>query len=263
MKGNLMSENLAWDHTMINVLDVDRQIRNFAELGIDFVRGGSHQVWGTENALGYFGLNYIELISVFDKHTAWSFPRKNASAVYDATHDYQEGIERINTIAIRTNDIEGTHLRLKKAGIPVGDVVDGKRIDEQGHEIRWSIFFVNDTINGLPYPFFLQWPGTDQQREEQLVKQGLIVEHPGGNLRVRRVIIEVPDVLAAAEVWSLITDQEVEHTAEDSAVIHLCDRELVFRTGPANHITALEFTGSSDELQGKSITIGQSSLKFL
>jgi hypothetical protein len=57
-----MSENLAWDHTMINVLDIDSQIRRFADLGIDFVRGGSHKVWGTQNALGYFGLNYIELI---------------------------------------------------------------------------------------------------------------------------------------------------------------------------------------------------------
>ncbi|MCI1664586.1 VOC family protein [Bifidobacterium crudilactis] len=258
-----MSENLAWDHTMINVLDIDSQIRRFADLGIDFVRGGSHKVWGTQNALGYFGLNYIELISVGDRQTAWSFPRKNASAVYDATHDYQEGVERINTIAIRTHDIESTHQRLKKAGIPVGDVVDGRRLDESGHEIRWSIFFVNDTINGLPYPFFLEWPGTDQTREEQLVQQGLIVDHPAGNLRVKRVIFEVPDVLATAEVWSLITGSDAESIEHDGAIVHLCDRELVFRTGPANHITSLEFTGAGESLAGKSFGIGESSLNFL
>jgi catechol 2,3-dioxygenase-like lactoylglutathione lyase family enzyme len=258
-----MTENLAWDHTMINVLDVDEQIRRFAEHGIKFARGGKHEVWGTENALGYFGLNYIELISVFDELLAASFPRDNASAVYDAAQDHRDRIERINTLAIRTHDIEETHQRLKAAGIPVGDIVDGRRLDEQGHEIRWSIFFVNGSINGLPYPFFLQWPGTDQEREVQLVQQGLIVEHPGGNLRVHRAIFEVPDVLATAEVWSLITNKTVQPQEDDGAVIDLCDRELVFRTGRANRITELEFTGAQGDLRGRTISIGDSALRFV
>jgi hypothetical protein len=43
----------------------------------------------------------------------------------------------------------------------------------------------------------------------------------------------------------------------------LCDRELVFRTGPANHIKSLEFTGAGESLAGKSFGIGESSLNFL
>lgn len=263
-----MSENLAWDHTMINVLDLDEQIRRFADLGITFARGGSHRVWGTENALGYFGLNYIELISVQDERTASAFPRDGAAAVFDAARDFNEGIERINTIAIRTHDIEATHLRLKNAGIPVGDVVDGRRVDQQGNEIRWSIFFIDNTISGLPYPFFLEWPGTDEQREEQLSAQGLITAHPAGDLRVKRVIFEVPDVAGTARVWSLLTGQpESAQSAEDDTdggvVIHLHDRDLVFRNGTANHITALEFTCAKESLRGQSLVIGDSVLDFL
>jgi hypothetical protein len=77
------------------------------------------------------------------------------------------------------------------------------------------------------------------------------------------VIFEVPDVLATAEVWSLITGSDAESIEHDGAIVHLCDRELVFRTGPANHITSLEFTGAGESLAGKSFGIGESSLNFL
>lgn len=257
-----MSEVLAWDHTMINVADVDEQIHRFAERGITFQRGGRHAQWGTENALGYFGLNYIELISVYDRNVASGFERDNASAVYDAAHDYAAGVERINTIAIRSTDIEQTHSRLAGSGIPVGDIVEGKRLDEQGHEITWSIFFVNDSIDGLPYPFFLQWPGTDSSRETALREQGLITRHAAGDLKAHRVRFAVPDVPRVAQVWSTLTGQPYELQHDGTAVIRFHDRELLFVPGEANHIVDLEFTGANQQLHGTSVSIGASHLVF-
>ncbi|MTT32645.1 VOC family protein [Terrilactibacillus sp. BCM23-1] len=250
---------LTWDHTMINVQDVDQAARFFGDHGIVFLRGGRHEKWGTENALGYFGLNYIELISVYDEARAKNFSRTDASAVYDAVQDYEQNVQRINTIAIRTSDIEATHARLKGAGVNAGDIQVGKRLDEQGHLITWSIFFINGTIDGLPYPFFIQWQGSDEAREQKLTEQGLIVQHAAGDLLVRQAIFNVPDPEKTAGVWGQLLETKPERS-DNGYQIQLHDRQLIFEQGLENHLVQLNFDGAGDQL--KQQTLGFGNIKF-
>ncbi|MDN3954462.1 VOC family protein [Sporolactobacillus laevolacticus] len=250
---------LNWDHTMINVQNVDEAAKFFGDHGIVFARGGRHEKWGTENALGYFGLNYIELISVYDKERAKQFSRSDASAVYDAVKDYQQKVQRINTIAIRTTDITATHDRLKKAGINVGAVEEGQRLDEQGNLITWSIFFIDDTIDGLPYPFFIQWQGSDKVREQKLTEQGLIVQHAAGDLVARQAVFHVPDPKKVAEIWSGLLESKTENTDSEYQV-ELGDRQLIFKKGSEKHIVQLNFDGAGDQL--KQQTLALDNIKF-
>ncbi|MET1249466.1 VOC family protein [Sporolactobacillus sp. STCC-11] len=252
---------LNWDHTMINVQNVDQAARFFGDHGIVFARGGRHEKWGTENALGYFGLNYIELISVYDEARAKNFPRAGASAVYDAVHDYEQNVQRINTLAIRTSDIEATHARLKQAGVPAGDIEVGKRLDEQGHLITWSIFFIDGTIDGLPYPFFIQWQGSDETREQKLKDQGLIVSHPAGDLLARQAVFHVPDPEKAATIWGQLLDGQSEKTAAEYR-IQLQDRQLIFKQGSENHIVQLNFDGAGDSLKHQTLVFDQIKFAF-
>lgn len=251
---------LNWDHTMINVQDVDQAARFFENHGIVFSRGGRHEKWGTENALGYFGLNYIELISVYDKGRAKNFSRVDASAVYDAVQDYEQKIQRINTIAIRTSDIEATHARLKEAGVNAGDIEVGKRLDEHGHLITWSIFFIDGTIDGLPYPFFIQWRGSDEAREQKLTEQGLIVQHAAGDLLVRQAIFKVPDPEKTVGVWGQLLETEPGRT-DAGYRIQLQDRQLIFEQGSENHIVQLNFEGAGDQLKEQTLVFDN--IKFL
>mgnify|MGYP000000877493 CR=1 FL=1 len=193
--------SLNWDHTMINVQNIDAAIKFFRKYGILFDRGGRHEKWGTENALGYFGLNYIELISVYDESLARNFPRTDAAAVYDSVQDYLKHMERMNTIAIRTSDIWRDYGRLKKMAIKVSPIKQGQRIDEQNHLITWLIFFIDDDIEGLHLPFFIQWPGTDQDREKGLKKQGLLRKHPAGDLIVKQAVFRVSNPEKISAVW--------------------------------------------------------------
>ncbi|MFD2616613.1 VOC family protein [Terrilactibacillus laevilacticus] len=252
---------LTWDHTMINVQDVDQAAQFFGEHGIVFSRGGRHEKWGTENALGYFGLNYIELISVYDEARAKNFSREDASAVYDAVKDYEQKVQRINTIAIRTSDIEATHARLKESGVNAGDIQVGKRLDEQGHLITWSIFFIDDTIDGLPYPFFIQWQGSDDAREKKLTEQGLIVQHAAGNLLVSQAIFNVSDPEKTAGVWGQLLETKPERT-DTGYRIQLHDRQLIFKQGTENHVVQLKFDGAGDQLKQQTLVFGNITFSF-
>lgn len=252
---------LNWDHTMINVQDVDEAAKFFGDHGIVFARGGRHEKWGTENALGYFGLNYIELISVYDKERVKQFSRSEASAVYDAVQDYQQEVQRINTIAIRTTDIEAVHKRLKDAGINVGEIEEGQRLDEQGHLITWLIFFIDDTIDGLPYPFFIQWQGSDKAREQKLTEQGLIVQHAAGDLVARQAVFHVPDPEKVAGIWSGLLESNIENTDSEYQV-QLGDRQLIFKQGPENHIVQLNFDGAGDQLKQQALALDNIKFSF-
>lgn len=71
-----MTETLNWDHTMIDVTNLQDAIDYFNSKGLAFTPGGHHEYWGTKNALDYFGLNYIELLTVANKEKLSHFHMK-------------------------------------------------------------------------------------------------------------------------------------------------------------------------------------------
>lgn len=239
-----MTETLNWDHTMVDVVDLDSAIKYFNSKGLDFQPGGQHEYWGTKNALDYFGLNYIELLTVADKEKARAFPRQNNSSIFDAVEDYFNSLQRFTTIAIRTTDIEATHQRLAGLGIDVGEITTGKRVDPAGNLIQWKIFYVNDDlVNHLPAPFFIQWSQDDHHRKEDLKKQGLLKDHPAGNLMVKKAIFHVKDPEEAAKQWSAILQSEVLREGKDFTV-NIGKRQLVFTAGDENRLVKLVFIGA-------------------
>ena len=249
-----MTETLNWDHTMVDVTNLQDAIDYFNSKGLAFTPGGHHEYWGTKNALDYFGLNYIELLTVANKEKAKAFPYENNSAIHDAVEDYFAGIQRITTIAIRTDNIEETHRRLKGLGLNVGDITDGKRIDPAGKLIQWKIFYVDDElVNHLPAPFFIQWSEDDDKRREDLKKQGLIKFHPAGDLFVKQAIFNVSDPAEVAKQWSALLQAEVVSEG-DTYTINIGNKQLVFTAGVENRLFKLIFHGAK---QPEKLQLGQ------
>lgn len=254
-------EHLNWDHSMINVQSLDEAVQLFAKHGIIFQRGGKHQAWGTANALGYFGINYIELISVFDQKRADSFTRSEAAAVYDAVQDFKQQRQRLNTVAIRSTDLQATWHRLKATGIPVSPIEQGERLDEQQRLIRWKIFFIDGQIEGMPYPFFIDWQSPDTARIAQLREQKLIQSHPAGDLKVVAATFTVTRPQEVAQKWAtLLASSVVKGSAGFEVPVQ--ERTFEFVAGTANHLSALHFTGAQGKLKGKSIKLGEAQLFF-
>ncbi|CAM3199128.1 VOC family protein [Leuconostoc rapi] len=247
-----------WDHTMINVPELAKSIDFFANEGVIFKLGGQHENWGTANALGYFGINYIELINVFDQQKANLIDHDIATAVYDAVQDFNQERQRFNTIALRTNDLENVRERLELAGIGVGPILEGKRRNEQNKLITWRIFFINDDIDGLPYPFFIDWQTSDQDREQQLIEQELIQTHPIGALKVVKAVFEVNNPLKVSQQWANLIDR-VATEEHGEFIVPIGERTLEFVAGPANHLISLHFSGANHQ---QTINLGEAQLVF-
>ncbi len=55
-----------FDHAVIAVQDLDAAMAAYRDLGFAVTPGGKHTGRGTHNAIIRFGLDYLELLAVYD-----------------------------------------------------------------------------------------------------------------------------------------------------------------------------------------------------
>lgn len=245
-----------WDHTMLNVNDLQHAIDWFGQRGLTFQLGGHHPQWQTSNAVGYFGLNYIELLTT-DQATNPGFERDDATSLYDAFESLPEH-ESFNTIGIRTNDIEAVHRSLADE-FQVGRIMDGSRRTPTGELVTWRIFFVNQLIDGVAAPFFIEWPGSDSVRRYQLEQAGLLKDQPVGPVWVKSLQYDVQQPRVVAQAFGRFFDQPIQQRHE-AYRIQLGNRQLDFVPGTANGITRLTFAGTG--LMGHQAQYGDAVFRF-
>ena len=253
-----MAENLKWDHTVIDVNDLESAIKWFKNLGITFHNGGVHEKWGTKNAVGYFGLNYLELMAVDNPDVANQVKRDDATSIYDAIHDAPG--QHTNTIGLRTNDIQAVHDRLESQNFPVEDIQTGTRINPEGKEITWKIFFIRNKMFEVAYPYIVQWNEPDYIRKEDLIKDNLLVPHDSGEVVVKQAVYDVTNPEIVAIKWGQIIGLTPVRKGKQWS-IDFGDRQLIFRSGQENRITELVF-GESGDLAGKVYDFGETKLAF-
>jgi catechol 2,3-dioxygenase-like lactoylglutathione lyase family enzyme len=56
-----------FDHAVIAVRDLEAATQQYQKLGFEVRPGGKHTGRGTYNSIIRFGLDYIELISIYDR----------------------------------------------------------------------------------------------------------------------------------------------------------------------------------------------------
>lgn len=190
-----------WDHSITYVDNLSAAAATFAEHGLTAAYGGRHVGHGTENALAYFGLNYLELLALDDPDAARAQTDERGLIFADALRRLpdREGLFRV---ALRVHDIRAAYETLAARGLRLGDIVDGNRTTASGQEIRWKLLFILGDADGLPYPFVIDWQQADDERSRALQRGGLLGQHPAGEVHTRRAVFEVPDPRRIAEQWS-------------------------------------------------------------
>jgi len=63
------------DHAVIAVRNLDEAIGHYRSLGFDVSPGGHHTGQATHNAIVRFGLDYLELLSIYDASEAAGLPQ--------------------------------------------------------------------------------------------------------------------------------------------------------------------------------------------
>jgi len=182
-----------FDHIVIAVRDLDAAIRSYQRLGFDATPGGRHTGRGTQNALIRFGLDYIELLSVYNEAEAAASGLRGQIIV-----DYLREREALLLgYALATTDIEQEAERFRGTDLLVQEPFPMLRLRPDGHLLSWRLFVPGGSSWRQPWPFLIQWDEPDQER----LKKDLPGTHPNGATAWVRIVVLTQDLDRSIDLY--------------------------------------------------------------
>ena len=154
--------SLRFDHVVIAVRDLRAAIERYRSLGFAVEEGGRHTGRGTENAVIRFGLDYIELLAVYDQQEA----KNSALGGQDLLAALGERDEVLLGYALATDAIEQIAENFRGSNLFAREPFAMERTRPDGERLSWRLFIPAGTAWRRPWPFFIQWDQSDEQRLE-------------------------------------------------------------------------------------------------
>lgn len=182
--------NIKLDHVVYFTKKSPKEIVDIQQkLGHHAVVGGSHEKWGTCNALMYISNAYVEWLSVERLEVA----KKASHPLTDLLlYDLENG-DGWGTICLSVNDIDQFNLDLRKMGFKTSGILDAERKTPEGKVRKWKMLFINQsTMDELPMPFFIQWEQEENERLAELRADGTFPLYQQ-NIRIKECIFKVND----------------------------------------------------------------------
>jgi catechol 2,3-dioxygenase-like lactoylglutathione lyase family enzyme len=182
-----------FDHAVIAVRDLDSAIAQFRHLGFDAQPGGRHTGRGTHNGLVRFGLDYFELLSVYDEAEARAH-NPNGLTILDALKGRDAALVGY---ALATTSIEEDAQRFRgtDSELPLPNPMQRTRPD--GQTLSWRTLAPGGASWNRPWPFLIQWDIPDEQRL-QVDQPGT---HPNGATRWIRVAVATRNLESTLDVY--------------------------------------------------------------
>jgi catechol 2,3-dioxygenase-like lactoylglutathione lyase family enzyme len=196
-----------FDHAVIAVRDLDAATRRFQHLGFDAQPGGRHTGRGTHNALVRFGLDYFELLSVYDENEA-----RTHSGGGRILLDELEGKDAAlvgYALATTTLDEEATRFSGTGSQLPQPNLMARKRPD--GQVLSWRTLAPGGNSWRKPWPFLIQWDTPDAQR----LQIDLPGSHPNGATAWSRVAIATHNLESTLNVYQNQLGLKLTYTETD------------------------------------------------
>lgn len=233
----------------------DIVVRDWKQMNLHTVVGGSHEQWGTYNALLYTKDSYIEFLAVEDEEI---LGKSDHPLILHLKHDLPES-SGFGTICIRTNDMEHLKRELEHKGIKTTPIFNAQRRTKGGTIRKWKMLFIDEEVGqALPYPFFIEWEEPDSERYEALQKDGTIQES-NQSLTIDVCVFDVADPRSTALRWSNVLG--INPSGAEGNELPLPNSKLIFRVGEGKERLGKVFlTGHSEKLHldyaGGSYVIG-------
>jgi catechol 2,3-dioxygenase-like lactoylglutathione lyase family enzyme len=187
------------DHLMICVPDLERGIEAYRRIGFDIYPGGAHTGRATHNAIAFQQDDYLELLSLRDRG-APVVPGSSEARLAE----YLARGGGFRYVAVQSDDLAADVAAMRRRGVDVSDPAAGARRAPGGQELRWLAASLG-AANPLPI-FFVQHLTPLAERRQQVPRAG---DHPNGALRLDRVYIAVPDVVATAAIYARVLGMPV------------------------------------------------------
>ena len=187
------------DHVMICVPDLGRGIDAYTRIGFDVYPGGAHTGRATHNAIAFQQDDYLELLSLRDRNAPVAPGSSDARLA-----EFLARGGGFRYVAVQSDDLAADVAAMRRRDVDVSDPAAGARRAPGGQELRWQAASLGA---GNPLPiFFVQHLTPLAERRRQVARAG---DHPNGALRLDRVYIAVPDVVAAAEIYGRVLGMPV------------------------------------------------------
>lgn len=149
-----------FDHAIIAVRDLDEGMRYYRGLGFDVTPGGRHTGLGTHNAIIRFGLDYLELLSIYDENEA-SSSGPSGKVLLDFLQRRGDGLLGF---ALATTDIEHDAEHFRRVGLEAVGPFAMQRVRPDGRLLSWRLLAPGGVLWRQPTPFLIQWDTSDEQR---------------------------------------------------------------------------------------------------
>ena len=174
-------------------------------LGWHTVVGGSHEKWGTHNALMYVNNAYLEWLTVEHQGIA---EEANHQLVDLLLRDISEG-EDWGTICFSVAGLDAFNERLKLMGFKTSGVIQAERKTLDGNLRKWKMLFVNQELSSkLPLPFFIEWEEGEAERFKGLRNDGTI-SPDNEQLEITECHFSVSIPTEEAAKWASLLSTEV------------------------------------------------------
>jgi len=206
------------DHVVIGVRDLDEAIRNYQQLGFDVRPGGRHTGLGTHNALIRFGLDYIELLAVYDE----SEVTRSGGRGHFMTEYLRDRPGALLGFALASDNLEDEAARggAPDSGYMPGKVFAMQRTRPDGQVLSWRLLVPGQHTWRRPWPFLIQWDTPDPQR---LGWEG-IGDHANGARGVAGLRVAARNVPAVLSIY----DKQLGLAVSSSSVaLPNCPIEIV------------------------------------
>ena len=200
----LRAADLAVDHVTVAGKDLKAMQASLAAIGIRSEYGGRHSNHATEMAITSFpDGSYLELIALQ--------PDADPKAV--AAHYWSKQMEHNAgpcAWAIRPKDMPAEIVRLRAAGMHVGDAARNGRNRPDGKRLDWETADIGSEPNGTFFPFMIR-DFSPRELRAYLNGSPTTTDFRG----VRRVVIAVRDLPASAARYRKAFDLPATASAED------------------------------------------------
>jgi hypothetical protein len=230
--------NLAFDHLVHFTNDPITAAEKLQQEGFLAFPGGEHPNWGTFNALSYFGLSYLEFLGINHRNTAETAALEND--LINQAIQLLPNSEGFGRVALRTSDIESVASRMKGMGFKIQGPIPGHRTRADGITIQWKMLFTKTPGDEqlLPFPFFIQWHQSDEERKQDLDKYSKT--HSISNLKLKEVVFAVHDSHKTASTWSEYFQLKLRplEKEQEAYMLVLNGGNLVFKSTRSSMVVA-------------------------
>lgn len=194
----------------------------YRDLGFAVTAGGRHTGRGTHNAIIRFGVDYLELLAIYD-----SAEERAHGGELSAFFAQNPG--GLAAFAVATSHIEDIAKGWTSSLAPAGIPEPMERMRPDGYRLSWRLLIPGGSPWGKPWPFIIQWDTPDAER----VARDAPGTHPNGVTGVAGLTVATRSVDGVASLYTRDLGLPVKAERDGPVVVDLAGFEVRITNGDA------------------------------